>query len=170
MLDIDGTWAFRVMRHRCAAIMSQLQVTAILRSIFPTFILVSSFVKKAVLMKWFWALVRFCICKWNETNVVKYISLYEVDGWKMLENDIFTHYPKIYPNFTKRSGLGIPIPLPIPKMFGYTHTHTHIQSKFSTFNICTTNSIKRYHVVQLVLSWTSHITTEFTQPARGSGP
>ena len=47
----------------------------------------------------------------------------------MLENDIFTHYtkiyPKIYPNFTKLLGLGIPIPLPIPKMFGYTHTHTH---------------------------------------------
>ena len=34
----------------------------------------------------------------------------------------------------------------------------------------TTNSIIRYHVVQLVLYWTSHTTPEFTQPARGLGP
>ena len=34
----------------------------------------------------------------------------------------------------------------------------------------TTNCIIRYHVVQLVLSWTSHTTPEFTQPARGPGP
>src|SRR2546428_12117120 len=33
----------------------------------------------------------------------------------------------------------------------------------------TTNSIIRYHVVQLVLSWTNHMTPEFTQPARRLG-
>ena len=33
----------------------------------------------------------------------------------------------------------------------------------------TTNSIIRYHVVQLVLSWISHTTPEFTLTARGPG-
>ena len=126
MLDIDGTWAFCVIRHRCAAIMSQLQVTAILRSIFPTFILVSSFVKT-------W---------WNDfepscgsafANEMKQMSLniylyLRMAGEKCLKTTFlpitqkFTQtspnfwvwvYPYLYP-FLKC--LGILIPIPIPKV------------------------------------------------------